>query len=40
MYTTGTIANSQTDRTPTKLNKNGAAAKVRLLMDLGILQGI
>ena len=40
MYATGTIANSQTDRTPTKLNKNDAAAKVRLLVEVGILQGI
>ena len=28
MYTTGTIANSQTQRVPTKINKNGAVAKV------------
>ena len=28
MYTPGTIANSQTQRVPTKINKNGAAAKV------------
>ena len=38
VYTPGTIANSQTDdRTPTKLNKNGAVAKVRILVELGIL---
>ena len=40
MYTPGTMANSQTDRTPTKINKNGAVAKVRLLVELGILKGI
>ena len=28
MYTPGTIANSQTDRTPTKINKKGVVAKV------------
>ena len=28
MYTPGTIANSQTGRVPTKINKNGAAVKV------------
>ena len=28
MYTPGTIANSQTDRVPIKINKNGAVAKV------------
>ena len=28
MYTPGTIANSQTQRVPTKINKNGAVAKV------------
>ena len=33
MYTPGTIANLQTDRTPTKINKNGAVAKVRILVD-------
>ena len=30
-YTPGTIANSQ--RTPTKVNKNGAIAKVRILVE-------
>ena len=28
MYTPGTIANSQTQRVPTKINKNGAVAEV------------
>ena len=28
MYTPGTIANSQTQRVPTKINKNDAVAKV------------
>ena len=28
MYTPGTIANSQTERVPTKINKNGAVVKV------------
>ena len=28
MYTPGTIANSQTQRVPTKINKNGAVANV------------
>ena len=27
MYTPGTIANSQTERAPTKKNKNGAVSK-------------
>ena len=37
MYIAGTIANSQTDRMPTKINKNGAFPKVRILVELGIL---
>ena len=37
MYTPGTIANLQTDRTPAKMNKNGDAAKVTILVELGIL---
>ena len=41
MYTPDTIANSQTDRqtqrTPTNINKNGAVATVRILVELGIL---
>ena len=40
MYTPSTIANSETDRMPTKINKNGAVAKVRILVELGILYGI
>ena len=35
MYTSGTIANSQ--RTPTKINKNGVIAKVRILVEQVIL---
>ena len=35
MYTPGTIANSQ--MTPTKINKNGAIAKVRVLVEQVIL---
>ena len=38
MYTPGTIVNLQ--RTPTKINKNGAIAKVRILVEQVILQGI
>ena len=38
MYMPGTIANSQ--RLPTKINKNGAFAKVRILVKQAILQGI
>ena len=34
MYTPGTIANSQTERTPTKRNNNGVVAKVRILVEL------
>ena len=30
IYTPGTIAISQRDRTPTKINKNGAVTKVRI----------
>ena len=37
MYTPGTIANPQTDMAPTKINKNGAVAKVKILVELGIL---
>ena len=40
MYSPGTITNSHTDKTPTKIKKNGAVAKVRILMELGILYGI
>ena len=28
MYTPGTIANSQAERVPTKINKNGAVTKI------------
>ena len=37
MYTPGTIANSQIDSAPSKINKNGAVAKTRVLVELGIL---
>ena len=37
MYTTGTIANWPTDRASTKINKNDAVVKVRILVELGIL---
>ena len=37
IYTPGTIKNSQTDRAPTEINKNGAVVKVRILVGLGIL---
>ena len=37
MYTPGTIANPQTHRAPTKINKNGAVVKVIILVELGIL---
>ena len=40
MYTSDTLPNSQTDRTPIKIDKNGAVAKVRILVELGILQNI
>ena len=33
----GIIANSQTDRTATKINKNGAVNKARNLLELWIL---
>ena len=36
-YTPGTIENSETDRAPTKINRNDAFAKVRVLVELGIL---
>ena len=37
MYFPGTIAISQTDSMSTKINKNGTVAKVRILVELGIL---
>ena len=30
------MANSQTDRAPTEIDKNGAVVKVRILLELGI----
>ena len=36
-YTPGTTTNSQTDRTPTKINKKGAVVKVRIFVELGIV---
>ena len=38
MYISGTIANSQ--RTPTKVDKNGTIAKVRIFAEQMILQSI
>ena len=38
MYTPDTIANVQ--RTPTKINKNGAFAKVKILVEQMILSGV
>ena len=35
IYTLGPMENSQTDRAPTKIDKNGA--KVKVLLELGIL---
>ena len=37
MYTPGTIASLQRDRVPSKIDKNGAVAKVRILVELEIL---
>ena len=37
IYVPGAIAISQTDRAPTKINKNVAVVKVRILVELGIL---
>ena len=37
IYTLGTMANSQTGRAPTEIDKNGAVVKVRILLELGIL---
>ena len=37
IYTPGTIANLQTDRALTKINKNGAVVRLRILVELGIL---
>ena len=38
MYISGTIRNPQ--KTPTEINKNGAIAKVRILVEQKILWGI
>ena len=40
MYSPNTIENSQTDRAPTKINKKGAVANVRILVEPGILKDI
>ena len=37
MYILGTIANLQIDMASYKINENGAAAKVRILVELEIL---
>ena len=37
IYTPGTIVNSQTNSAPTEINKNEAAVKVGILVELGIL---
>ena len=37
IYTPGTIANLQTDRALTKINKNGAVVSLRILVELEIL---
>ena len=37
LYTPGIIANSQTDRTATKINRNAAVATVRILVKLEII---
>ena len=37
VYTPGTIANWQSDRAATEINKNEAVVKVRILVELGIL---
>ena len=34
-HTPGTIENSQTDRAPTEINKNGVFVKVNILVELG-----
>ena len=38
--TPGTIGNSKTDRALTKINKNGAVVKVRILVELGIYMNL
>ena len=37
IYTPGTMGNSQTDRAPTEINKNGSVVKIRVLVEQGIL---
>ena len=37
IYTPGTIVTLQTDRVLTKINTNGAAVRLRILVELGIL---
>ena len=37
IYTLGTMANSQTGRAPTEIDKNGAVVKVRILLEPGML---
>ena len=37
IYTPGTIANLHRGRVLTKINKNGAAARSRILLELGTL---
>ena len=37
IYTLGTMENSQTDRAPTEIDKDGSVVKVRILLKLGIL---
>ena len=37
IYTPGTIANLLRDKALTKINKNGAVARLRILVELGIL---
>ena len=38
IHTLGTMANPQTDRAPTEINKNGAVVKSRISVELGILK--
>ena len=37
IYIPGTMANLQTDKALTKTNKTGAVARLRILVELGIL---
>ena len=36
IYTPGTIGNLKKDRASTKINKNGAVVKVRILVEVGM----